>query len=302
MQRALRKIVTGSHSRGNIPQITVKPGEIFEAETELCTGDWLESIDTVWSREKENGSNPTVVVAVDGAKPGDSIIARIRDIIPDSVGYTGFTDDEYILANRIIKYDWGTNVRIVRIEDGYVHFSPSTKLPVSPMIGTFGTAPAGAPVSNTHGGPHGGNMDAQQIKKGAAVTLPVEVPGALLHLGDVHAIQGDGEICGSGGIECRSLVTLSVDIVPRSAHNRCVRVENEYELCAVACGDDFEDCCLTATGELIHWICDDYGMGVREAYLLLGQILVMNVTQLVNPTRTIAASVPKKYLPRAGAV
>jgi len=296
MQRASRKYLTDSHGGGSAPQITVKPGEIFEAETELCSGDWLESIDTVWSREKEKGSNPTVVVAVEGAAPGDSLRVRICDIVPDRLGYTGFVNRDHALANKIIDMDWGDNIRIVRIEDGAVHFSPSLTLPVSPMIGTLGTAPAGEPIPNSYGGRHGGNMDAQCVKKGAVVTLPVEARGALLHIGDVHAIQGDGEICGSGGIECRSLVTLSVEIVPRPAHNGCVRVENEEELCAVACEGGFDDCCTAAVRELLYWINDEYRIGLNEAYLLLGQVMRMNVTQLVNPTRTVAASVSKKNL------
>jgi len=298
MQKALRSLLTSEHSQNSAPQITVRPGEIFEAETELCTGDWLKSADTVWSREKQKGVNPAVVIAIDGANAGDSILVNIHEITPCALGYTGFVNKDHSLANKIIDRDWGHNIKIVKIEDGFVHFSPALKLPVSPMIGVLGTAPAGDPIINSRGGRHGGNMDAQALRAGAAVTLPVECPGALLHIGDVHAIQGDGEICGSGGIECAALVRLSVDIIKRPVRNGCVRVENAEEICAIACEGDMENCCVTATRELIYWMCDGYGMEEPEAYLLLGQVMKMSVTQLVNPTRTILASVPKKYLPR----
>ena len=67
------------------------------------------------------------------------------------------------------------------------------------MIGVLGTAPELEVFSNAWPGPHGGNMDVQEVCPGATVYLPVNVPGALLHIGDVHAIQGDGEInCGGG--------------------------------------------------------------------------------------------------------
>ena len=128
------------------------------------------------------------------------------------------------------------------------------------------------------------------------VTLPVEVPGALLHIGDVHAIQGDGEINGAGGIECSALVTMHAEIVPRPAHNECIRVENNDCLCTIACEGDMETCCITAARELLYWICDDYKMDERDVYLLLGQVMNMRVTQLVNPTRTILASVNKSFL------
>ena len=164
------------------------------------------------------------------------------------------------------------------------------------MIGTLGTAPKGDPIINRQGGRHGGNMDAQAVRAGAMITLPVETPGALLHIGDVHAIQGDGEICSAGGIECRSLVTLHVDIVKRPSRTGCVRVEDKSHLHAVACEGDLETCCVTATRELLYWICDEYGMEECDAYLLLGQFLNINLPQLVNPTRTIVASVAKAEL------
>ena len=296
MKRALRNSLVYEHSGKNVPQFTVAPGEVFEAETELCSGDWLTSIDDVFKPEKTKSGNPCVVIAVDGAKPGDSLRVHIDDIIPDKLGYTGFLNNTNKLANRIIDRDWGYNIRIVRIEDDIVHFSPSLKLPAIPMIGTLGTAPKGDAIGNTWGGPHGGNMDVQELNAGAIVTLPVEVPGALLHIGDAHAIQGDGEINYAGGIECRALVKMHVEVVPRPAGNNWVRIENGKELCTIACGDDMETCCINATRELLHWICQDYGMDERDAYFLLGQVMTLRVPQLVNPTRTIIAKVEKEYL------
>lgn len=297
MRRATRDQVTGHHSRDSKPQFTVAPGEVFQVETELCTGDWLHSLEDIYAPEKATAANPTVVIAVEGAMPGDDLRVHIHGIEPDALGYTGFIGGSP-LANSIIDRDWGQNTRTVRIEDGFVHFSPTLRLKVNPMIGTLGTAPADAAVDNTRGGRHGGNMDAQQVRAGAVITLPVEVEGALLHIGDVHAIQGDGEINGAGGIECRSLVTLHVEVVPRPARAGCVRAEDEERICAIACEGDIENCCVVATRELLYWLCDGYGIDEGEAYLLLGQAMGLHVTQLVNPTRTVAATFPKALLPR----
>jgi acetamidase/formamidase len=296
MRRALRDRVVCEHSRLNEPNLTVEPGEIFEVETELCSGGWLKDINSVRTPEYAGFTNPTVVVAVNGAKPGDALRVRIHNIEPEGLGFTGFKNRNSALANKIIDRDWGDNVRNVRIIDGFVHFSPGLLLPIRPMIGTLGTAPADGAFRNSYGGRYGGNMDAQEVRAGAVVTLPVEVEGALLHIGDVHAIQGDGEICGAGGIECRSLVTLQIEVTPRPPHNGCIRVENDEELCAIACVGDLEECCVTATRELLYWICDERGMELGDAYLLLGQTLGMRVTQLVNPTRTIIATVPNRVL------
>ena len=296
MKRALRKFVTTEHGRDSKPQFTVMPGEVFEAETQLCSGEWLQGMDDVWDASKAMGPNPTVVVAVEGAAPGDALRVHIHKIEPEGIGYTGFQNRNHALANKIIDRDWGYNIRVVKIEGGYIHFTPTRRLPIDPMIGTLGTAPAGDPVRNSHGGRHGGNMDAQVVRSGTAVTLPVEVPGALLHIGDVHAVQGDGEICGAGGIECRSLVTLHTEIVKRPLRTGCVRAESATHLHAIACEGSMDDCCVAATRELLFWLCDGYGMDERDAYLLLGQVLKINVPQLVNPTRTIVASVAKSEL------
>ena len=296
MKRAIRGQLVYQHSGSNVPQFTVSSGEVFEAETELCSGDWLTGLDTVYSPEKRKGGNPTVVVAVEGAKPGDSIRVHVHEIIPDSLGYTGFINRSNRLANMIVDRDWGYNIKVVRIEDGFVHFSPSLKLPARPMIGTLGTAPKDEAIGNTWGGRHGGNMDVQDICAGAIVTLPVEVPGALLHIGDAHAIQGDGEIAGSGGIECRAMVKMHVEVVKRPAKSACVRLENKDELCTICCEGDLEACCISATRELLNWICQDYGMDEKEAYLLLAQVMTLKIPQLVNPTRTIIAKVNKGFL------
>ena len=90
MRTVKRDVVYRHHSRFNKPAMTVRPGELFGAETELCTGPWLQSIDDVWRPELSAGPNPTVVVAVEGAVPGDCLAVRIHNIVPEGIGYTGF--------------------------------------------------------------------------------------------------------------------------------------------------------------------------------------------------------------------
>jgi acetamidase/formamidase len=89
---------------------------------------------------------------------------------------------------------------------------------------------------------------------------------------------------------------MRAEIVPRPKNSGCVRVEDSDSLCAIACEGDMETCSITAIRELLYWICEDYGMDEREAYLLLGQVMSIRVTQLVNPTRTILTSVKKRHL------
>lgn len=296
MQKATRDLTYNVHSPHNRPQFTVAPGEVFRAETELCTGGWLHEPTDLWTPEKTCALNPTVVVAVEGTKPGDMLAVDILEITPDRVGYTGFINASNPLATLVRPIDWGYNVKTVEIRDGLIHWSDSLRLPVQPMIGTLGTAPAEEVLSNAKAGPHGGNMDVQEVRVGSRVYLPVAVPGALLHIGDVHALQGDGEVNCSGGIECRAEVVLRVEVMPGPTSFECVRIEDEAYLMTVACERSVEESFYLAMDQMLHWIEQRYGTPPQEAFLLMGQVLKARNTQFVNPTRSYICKMPKQYL------
>jgi len=296
MQKASRELIYNFHSPQNPPQFTVKQGEVFLAETELCTGGWLLSYEDSWTPDKTCALNPTVCVAVEGAAPGDVLAVRIHDVVPAEVGYTGFNKDSNHLANKVMVNDWGMNVKTVKIEDGFVLWDEKRKLPIAPMIGTLGTAPAEETLSNAKAGTHGGNMDVQEVCPGSTVYLPVAVDGGILHIGDCHAIQGDGEINCSGGIECRAVCKISIDVIKCPANYGGVRIENDDYIMTVASEGSTKEAFLEATKQLVLWMAADYGFNVNEAYLLLGQVMEARATQYVNPTQSYICKMPKKYL------
>ncbi len=296
MKVAGRDKIFREHSRMNEPGISVMPGEEFLAETELCSGDWLHSEEDRWESKKSRGPNPTVVIKINGAMPGDVLAVRIIDIEPDRLGYTGFDTWSNPLAYQIFQKDWGLNTKTVQIKDGFVHWSDRIKLPVKPMIGTLGTAPEFEVLRNSRGGNHGGNMDVNEVTAGSTVYLPVFVPGGLLHVGDVHAIQGDGEINMSGGIECRSIVRIVVNLVKKPEAMEWVRIEDKDYIMGVACCRSVEESFYSAAREVLNWMVEDYGFSVDEAYLLMGQVMEARCTQFVNPTRTYICKMPKRYL------
>jgi amidase len=285
-----------THSRFNKPTLTVSCGETFIAETELCTGDWLKSIDDRWEPGVGFGPNPTVVVEIDGAQPGDMLAVYIDDVQPDELGYTGFAPGQNPFPDWIRHVEWGVVTKTVRIRDGLIEWSDDLKLPIRPMIGTLGTAPAVEVFSNAWPGQYGGNMDVQEVCPGATVYLPVNVPGALLHIGDVHAIQGDGEINCGGGIECRSEVTLTVNLEPKPERMSWPRIVDDTHLIAVGCARPAEDAFRIATEQLIYWLADSYNMDERDVFLLLGQVLEARCTQFVDPLYTYVAKINRKYL------
>jgi amidase len=298
MQIATRDKIYIQHSRLNEPAITIQPGEIFQVETELCSGAWLTSIDDRYdpANPKIFSPNPTVVIAVAGAKPGDMLAVQIQKIDVDTIGYTGFQEPANPLARLILNREWGQASRTLAIEDGVILWSEKIRILIQPMIGTLGTAPAREELLNSKGGPHGGNMDAQEVTVGSTVYLPVLVNEALLHVGDVHAIQGDGEINMAGGVECRSRVTLKVELTKRPSRTASVRIENADYIMAIACERSIEESFYAAAREVLYWMVDDFGFTEEEAYLLMGQVMEARCTQFVNPTRTYICKMPKKYL------
>ena len=142
MRVARRDQLYSTHSRFNTPALTVQPGEIFQVETELCSGAWLERPTDHFELEKIQGVNPAVVIAVAGAQPGACLAVEILDIKPERLGYTGYIYPKNPLARQILGYDLERNTKTVVIEDGHILWSEQLRLPLAPMIGTLGTAPA----------------------------------------------------------------------------------------------------------------------------------------------------------------
>ena len=291
------EIVYITHSRHNVPTATVKPGETFQVYTQLNTGSWLKSIEDTYARGKPDSSLPCVCIAIEGAEPGDRIAVNILHIEPDEVGFTGFDGTgRGGLFSLIDPNPWGLTTKTVKIEDGFIHWSEKLRIPTSPMIGVIGTAPANEELINAKAGSHGGNMDVQEVTDGTIVHLPVNVNGALLHIGDVHAIQGDGELCGSGGVECRAHVTLQVELLKSIPRRECVRLENDKYIMSVCCGRSTDEMFYKATADMLDWLKTEYGFSREEAYMLMAQVMEARATQFVNPTRTYICKMPKAYL------
>jgi acetamidase/formamidase len=296
MKKATRDVVYNELSRFNTPSLIVEPGETFIVATELCTGPWLKSLADTWSPEISSGPNPAVCIGVRGARPGQALRVTIEAIKTDELGYTGFAPGQTPFPDWIRRREWGVVTRTVRICNGFVEWD-DLRIPVRPMIGTLGVAPAREVFATTWPGPFGGNMDVQEVEAGATVLLPVYVPDALLHVGDVHAVQGDGEINCGGGIECRGEVTLRIDLADKPERMQWPRIVNDTHLVAVGCARPAEDAFRIATEQLIYWLADEHGLDVKEAHLLLGLVMEARCTQFVDPLYTYVAKIARQYLP-----
>lgn len=286
-------------SKNNTPSGTVEDGEKFIVETELCGGDWLNNKTDLWDPSKSKGPNRCTVVEIKDAKVGDTLAVDIIDVKPDKLGYTGFAGWRNELSRLIYPNDWDVVTKTVEIHDDYIDWSPELKLPIIPMIGTIATATSGEDQTTQYAYQNGGNMDVQEITNGTTLYLPINVDGALLHVGDCHAIMGDGEIPHGGAIECRAAVTLRVRLIKGYKANKWLRAENDEYIMTIANNIKIKESFTEACKELIDWMVEDYNFTPQEAYLLLGQVLEARCTMLHGdsaPFSPYICKIKKKYL------
>ena len=300
MKRATKDVLYFETGPDNPPTIYVEPGEEFEVETQMNRGPWLKSHPDREALEKKlRGGNPSSgCIYVNGAEPGQVLVVHIGEIDIDAIGFTRFRGENGAMPGWLGGTGVGEHHKVVKIEDGFIEWSDQLKIPVAPMLGFVGVAPASTRWTNAWAGEWGGNFDIQEITTGASVYLPIDCPGALLHIGDMHARQGDGEICGAGGIESGCRVKIRCDLAERAKSMTWPRVTNETHIMTTAMARPAEDAFRTALAEMILWLEDDYGFSRGEAYLFLGQVLEARCTQFVNPTFSYVAKVNRTYLPR----
>lgn len=286
------------------PVAYVKPGGLIVVEVEDASSGQIRKPGDVRDRGRIPFGNPLVgPIYVEGAKPGGSVIVTIEDIKPTigqgAIYFSDFTE-RYLTEVPILRFmrtAFPYRMKICRIEGDTVFFD-GLKLPYKPMVGTIGTAPyleVESVSSSLLPGRHGGNMDIPDICPGSRVSLPVFYEGALLYVGDVHAIQGDGEISGTA-IEMPAEVALRIDISEQGL--RWPRIESGEEMMCIATtgsGRSFEDAVRIAFLELALWIEERYGIDRFDGLMICsiaGKIRVGNLWSL-------AAKIEKRYLDRS---
>ena len=307
MQRQNKDVLYYTHSAANPPTMTVQPGEWFEVETQMNRGpdaalvpDDIRGLYNQWrsdSQPTDRGNAASGAIIVEGAERGQVVKVHVGEIKTNPVGWTRYAGSTGAMPGYLGPSNIGPQFRICRIEDDGIVWNDKLKLPIEPMMGVIGVAPnRDQAMHNGWAGEWGGNFDIQEITNGATVSIAVNVPGALLHVGDMHARQGDGEICGGGGIETGGVVKLMVELAPKPAEMTWPRIENDTHIMTTAQGKPAEDAFRLALSEMILWLETDYGMTQGEAYMFLSQVMEARVTQFVNPSYSYVCKVNKKSL------
>jgi len=289
----------GSHE----PVLAVADGDTIETWT-IDAGGRDRNLEQV-----HPGGNPqTGPFHVEGAKPGDTLEVTFDRLWPNrDEGFSHGLAAPHVLdpdfATRM-PYDeghhdlWDLDLErgTARIRKPPGGLEKLGDLPFEPMLGCFGVAPAGGQaISTATSGEHGGNMDYRGFREGVTVQLPVAVDGALLHVGDGHARQGDGEIVGTG-IEVSFDVTVTVRVL-RGKTIRWPRIDGAEYVMAVGNARPLDQAVQHATTELMRMLDEDYGLSYRAGSALLGQCIEYDVGNVFDPAYTVVAKLAREFLP-----
>ncbi len=289
------------------PVLRIQPGDIVHTTCVDAHG-----LDADAQQATPPGNPMTGPFYVEGAQPGDALIVHIDAITPNRrYGWSGS-----LLAPNVVDPDFvpglpwpepGMRRRCewdVDMDEGTATLlKPETALgrlvlPIRPMLGCFGVAASGGQaISTATSAEHGGNMDYCGFTVGVTVYFPVFAEGALFYLGDGHALQGAGEIVGTG-IEISCDVSFRVDI-RKGWKIGWPRGENEQEIFTAGNARPLDQALQHATTEMARWLAQDYGLDAIGAQTLMGMVVDYEVGNVFDPAYTMICKMPKRWLPSA---
>nr|WP_211351512.1 acetamidase/formamidase family protein [Saccharothrix variisporea] len=299
---------------GQEPLLTVRPGTVVELSTEDCFGGAVRTVDDLPSRVCTFPYlNPvTGPIAVEGAEPGDAVAVHFVDIRPARDWAVSTTFPHFgaltathttamlhdALPERVWLYDVDVDRGVCRFHARSSEFE--VELPLDPMHGTVGVAPAaGEVLMSISPGAHGGNMDTPELRAGTTAYFPVNVPGALISLGDGHCRQGEGEVCGTA-VEAAMSTVVVVDLV-KGAAPAWPRLENDDHLMSTGSARPLEDAFRISQHDLVGWTAQLLGLDVLDAYQLVSQAGLAPAGNVVDTNYTMVAKLPKLLLGNATA-
>jgi acetamidase/formamidase len=245
--------------------------------------------------------NPvTGPIYIEGAERVDTLVVNIVDIQVPSLGLTTIVPGFGALEGWLRQSPILTKFISIRNQRAYYKTDKGDEIsfPVKPFIGTIGVAPPFESISTVTPHKHGGNMDVQDVCAGNKLYLPVGVEGALFAAGDVHAVQGDGEICGTA-VEVSASLKFKFELL-KNKTIEWPRIESKDEIMTVGSARPLEDAARIAYRELIKWLGEDYGISAYDAYMLLSLIARARIAQIVDPLYTVVAKLPKKIISPKG--
>ena len=295
---------------GAAPVRRIKTPAALNLYTEDCFAGRVRSEDDLTSRLNITNLNPqTGPFYVDGAEPGDTVAVHFVSIEPardwaasTTVPLFGALTGTHLTALlnaplEEVTWIWWLDraSRLCRFTARKSDFIAD--LPMDPMHGTVGVAPANSEVrSALVPDAFGGNMDTPEMRAGTTCYLGVNVPGALLSLGDGHARQGEGETCGVA-VECAMNTTIIVDLIKQRT-TPWPRLENDTHIMSAGSARPLEDAFRIAQHDMVTWVAELCGLDPIDAYQFVTQAVESPLANVCDTNYTSIAKMPKRYLPK----
>lgn len=277
------------------PAATARSGDIVVFETLDCFANQIVCESQRMGDIDETNANPAAgPLFIQGAEPGDTLKVEILSIKLDDHAVICELPGEGITGKGVE----AESIKIIPItEDGAV-FSDRLALPLRPMVGVIGTCPADESISTETPDHHGGNLDCIHITEGAAIYLPVLVKGAMLAIGDLHAVMGDGEVCVCGA-------EIAGEVAVRVSVEKNNRLPTPFVVTAENCMTIFSAETLDEAGEqavlrMRAFLMDCVGLSAADAGMLLSLTGDLRINQVVNPKKTCRMELPLSVLDKLG--
>jgi len=287
MKTVSRDRVIYSFNPQHKPVEHVEPGELIVIETEDAFGGQIRSEkDSVNILDWSTVDGATGPIFVKNAKPGDTLIVEILEIKIPKKGVIVTIPKSGILAEKTFK----PCTRIVKISRNHVSFE-GVRVRANPMIGTIGVTPERGETPCGSLGRHGGNMDVKELTAGTKLYLPVFVEGALFALGDVHAVQADGELCVSA-IEVPGEVLLRFRIIKRKKLQWPI-LETKDSYAFLACGETLNEAAGFAAETAVAALMREHHWSFETAYMFGSLAIDLKINQVVDPKKGVRAVVSK---------
>jgi acetamidase/formamidase len=284
-----------------IPAIeTVESGAVVEFDLLDASGGQLTATSTVADLARLDFDRVDQVngpIAVAGAEPGDTLQVDLLEFEPADWGWTASIPGFGLLADDFP--DPALRISRVPGAGGRAEFLPGVRVPVVPFCGEIGVAPPTGPRSTIPPDVHGGNMDTRHLTAGATLFLPLFHAGGRLSMGDGHAAQGDGEVCGTA-IETpmRTLVRLTVrkDLhltAPEFLTADVPLLPTGRRYATDGIGPDLLGAARDAVHRMIDWLGREHGIAAIDAYMLTSVAIDLRISEIVDmPNFVVTAHCP----------
>lgn len=276
------------------PRLQVESGDEVTVRTLDCFSNTITDESHLFSSVGWDKVNPaTGPIAVNGARSGDTLQVEILSIeIGDEATMTTHSDFG-ALPGTVEE-----RTRKIPIRDGKAQFTDNITIDIRPMIGVIGTAPASESVPTGEPRQHGGNMDTKEIVAGSTLYLPVEVDGANLSLGDVHAVMGDGEVAVCGA-EIEAEVKIRVTVL-NGRPLPLPFLDSGEAVYTISSEVELKDAVTESTRMMRDWLADESTLDPTDALMLLSLTGDTQISQIVDPRMTARFRLPKNILEQCG--